>query len=138
MAVANPVPADTTALTAPRVGLFQRYRGGNMDEGWTRLLFEQFDVPFTTVRDADLKAGGLDSKFDVIVLPAGNYGSAIGEQLLARLREWVRNGGTLVTLGEASRWATADRVNLLGTYTELRDGRPDLDRSRLEALAEPA
>jgi hypothetical protein len=73
----------------------------------------------------------------VIVLPAGNYGSAIGEQLLARLREWVRNGGTLVTLGEASRWATADRVNLLGTYTELRDGRPDRPSDQATARAVP-
>ncbi len=26
--------------------MYQRYGGGNMDEGWTRLMFEQFDVPF--------------------------------------------------------------------------------------------
>ncbi len=44
----------------PRIGLFQRYGGGNMDEGWTRLLFERFDIPFTTVMDKDIKAGDLD------------------------------------------------------------------------------
>ena len=99
VAVANPVPADTTALTAPRVGLFQRYRGGNMDEGWTRLLFEQFDVPFTTVRDADLKAGGLDSKFDVIVLPADSPGAMIGEEPGAGGRGGGAGGGA----GEAQR-----------------------------------
>lgn len=53
--------------------------------------------------------------------------------MLARLREWIRNGGTLVTLAEASRWAASDRVNLLATYTELRDGRPD--RPSAEASA---
>ncbi len=78
-AAAGPVPASATTLTAPRIGLFQRYRGGNMDEGWTRLFFEQFDVPFTTVRDADLKAGGLDAKFDVIVLPADSVAAMTGE-----------------------------------------------------------
>ncbi len=78
-AVTNPVPANLAALAAPRIGLFQRYRGGNMDEGWTRLLFEQFDVPFTSVKDADLAAGGLNAKFDVIVLPADSITAMTGE-----------------------------------------------------------
>ncbi len=78
-ALPAPVTSETTTLATPRIGLFQRYRGGNMDEGWTRLLFEQFDVPFTTVRDADLKAPGLPSKFDVIVLPADSLTAMTGE-----------------------------------------------------------
>ena len=78
-ALPAPVTTGVTALAAPRIGLFQRYRGGNMDEGWTRLLFEQFDVPFTTVRDADLKGGGLQAKFDVIVLPADSVTAMTGE-----------------------------------------------------------
>ena len=28
-----------------RIGLFQRYYGGNMDEGWTRLCLENFSFP---------------------------------------------------------------------------------------------
>ncbi|AMY11031.1 Zinc carboxypeptidase [Luteitalea pratensis] len=78
-ALSAPFTSETTTLATPRIGLFQRYRGGNMDEGWTRLLFEQFDVPFTTVRDADLKAPGLASKFDVIVLPADSLTAMTGE-----------------------------------------------------------
>ena len=78
-ALAAPVTPETTTWRTPRIGLFQRYRGGNMDEGWTRLLFEQFDVPFTTVRDADLKAAGLPSKFDVIVLPADSLTAMTGD-----------------------------------------------------------
>ncbi len=79
VALKAPVSVEAKALAAPRIGLFQRYRGGNMDEGWTRLLFEQFDVPFTSVRDADLKAGGLQAKFDVIVLPADSIAAMTGE-----------------------------------------------------------
>ena len=37
-------PAPTT-LRKPRIAMYQRYGGGNMDEGWTRLMFEQFGVP---------------------------------------------------------------------------------------------
>jgi len=76
----------------------------------------------TAVRAGSLARANL-TDYDVIILPAGNYGSVLGEPLLSRVREWTRTGGTLVTLGEASRWAAS--ANLLGTSTELRDGRPD-------------
>ena len=55
---------------AQRIGLFQRYYGGNADEGWTRLVLEQFDFAFDTVMDADIKAGKLKEKYDVLVFPS--------------------------------------------------------------------
>jgi hypothetical protein len=104
VAATNPVPANTTALAATRIGLFQRYRGGNMDEGWTRLMFEQFDVPFTSVRDADLKAGALNAKFDVIVLPADSIAAMTGDDPPAG----ARGGGGEVGEGAAQRRTPPD------------------------------
>jgi len=49
-----------------------------------------------------------------------------------RLRDWVEAGGTLVALGEASRWLTREKVGLLATKTELRDGRPEAEPSAEE------
>ena len=42
-----------------------------MDEGWTRWVFEQHGITYTTVHDSDLKAAGtgLCQRFDVLVLP---------------------------------------------------------------------
>jgi hypothetical protein len=40
-----------------------------MDEGWTRLLLEQFSFPYTTLFDAEIKKGELETKYDVIILP---------------------------------------------------------------------
>ena len=67
-------------LRKPRIAMYQRYGGGNMDEGWTRLMFEQFNVPFKSVLDADLKAGSLETKFDTIVLPADSVAAMTGER----------------------------------------------------------
>ncbi len=39
----------------------------------------------------------------------------------------MRGGGTLVTLGEASRWAAGEKVSLLDTRPELRGGKPDVE-----------
>ncbi len=47
-----------------------------------------------------------------------------------RLHDWVDAGGTLVALGEASRWLTREKVGLLDTKTELRDGRPEAEPPR--------
>ena len=50
--------------------MYQRFNGGNMDEGWTRLMFEQFNVPFTSLMDAETQGGNLEAKYDTIILPA--------------------------------------------------------------------
>ena len=73
--------------------MYQRYGGGNMDEGWTRLMFEQFSVPFKTIMDAEIKAGGLDAKYDVIVLPSDSVAAMTGERPAAGAGEGGRGGG---------------------------------------------
>lgn len=109
-----------------RLAMYQRYQGGNMDEGWTRLLLEQFDFPYTSVRDTEIQAGSLRDKYDVIVLPhdrtqtlmGGNdsrfgpprpvpeqYQSGLGEDGVEALIEFVEAGGTLVAMGRSSDFA---------------------------------
>lgn len=124
-ALKQAAPSDTYALRKPRIGMFQRYGGGNSDEGWTRLMFEQFDVPYTTVMDARLKKGNLNANFDVIVLPSDSpqamlgedvdkkeqedddttqppeYRSGFGKEGVKALQNFVKKGGTLVTFGRS-------------------------------------
>jgi hypothetical protein len=110
-----------------RTGMYQRYWGGNMDEGWTRLLLEQFSFPYTTLMDAEIKKGSLNDKYDVIILPDDStaritgekseesrrreeayppeYRSGIGKEGVEALKVFVEKGGTLVTIGGASNFA---------------------------------
>jgi len=99
---------------SPRIGLYQSWTS-NMDEGWTRWVLEQYEFLYTTLHNAEIKAGKLREKFDVIILPHQDqrdileghnyrtirpeYRGGIGEQGLAALRQFVREGGTLVTMG---------------------------------------
>jgi hypothetical protein len=66
------------------------------------------------------------SDYDVIVMPSGNFAGTINDGVLNRIKDWLRAGGTLVTIAEASRWATGSSVGLLDTTTVLKDGRPDV------------
>jgi hypothetical protein len=79
-ALKAPVTAGAYELHKPRVAMYQRYGGGNIDEGWTRLLFEQFNVTSKPLMDAELKGGGLEAKYDVIVLPADSVAAMTGER----------------------------------------------------------
>jgi hypothetical protein len=110
-----------------RLGMYQRYRGGNMDEGWTRFVLEQFGFPYVSLMDAEIKKGGLESKYDVIILPADSsnmitgersnesrripdsvppeYRSGIGKEGTDAVKTFVEKGGTLVTFGESCSFA---------------------------------
>ncbi len=131
---AEPVSgAELKPLKKTRIGLYQRYLGGNMDEGWTRLLLENFSFPFSTVMDAEIRRGRLNNNFDLIILPSDSenvllgqlgaeagprrhnhppeYRSGLGREGVAGLRSFVENGGTLVALGRS--WSfVADQFGL--------------------------
>ncbi len=40
----------------------------SMDEGWTRLVFDNFQIPYTSISDADIKSGNLN--YEAIILPS--------------------------------------------------------------------
>src|SRR5882724_9428792 len=97
-----------------RVGLYQSWTG-NMDEGWTRWVLEQYEFPYTTLHNSDIKSGKLREKFDVIVLPdqqprdiltgydfktvREEYRGGIGDEGLDALRQFISDGGTLIAMG---------------------------------------
>jgi len=136
-ASASSADFERKPLQMLRVGMYQRYWGGNMDEGWTRWLLKQYRFRYRTLRDADIKRGRLINKYDVIVLPSDHkslilgegieeyyqkrfrglfvlpkfppeYKSGIGKEGVEKLRKFVEAGGTLVTLGEASNFAVEE------------------------------
>ncbi|MGA2145810.1 MAG: M14 metallopeptidase family protein [Bryobacteraceae bacterium] len=67
---------DTKPL---RVAMYQRYGGGNIDEGWTRLMLEQFNFHYTSIFDPEIKKGGLNEKYDVLIIPSDSTATITGE-----------------------------------------------------------
>ena len=55
------------------------YGGGNIDEGWTRLVLEQFNFPYKSIFDPEIKAGNLIDKYDVLVIPNDSTATITGE-----------------------------------------------------------
>jgi len=117
---------DVAALKTPKILLAWDAPTLSLSAGWTRYTLERrFGAAVTAVRTASLGRANFND-YDVIVLPSGNYGGQINDAVLNRIKDWLRSGGTLVTLAEASRWATGSSVGLLDTTGLLKDGRPDV------------
>jgi hypothetical protein len=124
----NDEPAATSPARRLRIGMYHRYYGGNMDEGWTRLVLERFGFPYDSLMDDRIKDGDLIDDYDVIILPDDNpmvmkgpgsggqlggymaravegtmpeYRSGFGNEGVAALEQFVNDGGTLMTFGQA-------------------------------------
>jgi len=117
---------DVAALKTPKILLAWDTPTATLSAGWARYALERrFGLGVTAVRTSSLARANFND-YDVIVLPSGNFAGAINDAVLNRIKDWLRAGGTLVTLAEASRWATGSNVGLLDTTGLLKDGRPDV------------
>jgi hypothetical protein len=108
---------DGIVLKQPRVGLYRPWMA-SMDEGWTRWLLERYEFQFKNIRNSEFRAGALRDRYDVIILPAerpsslldgysvgtipSEFSGGIGKIGIRALEVFVRDGGTLVALNQAS------------------------------------
>ncbi len=98
--------------------------------GQTRFVLErQFNYPVTPIRTQQLGGAEIE-KFQVLILPdaggagAGGegYAEVLGAGGLARLKQWVADGGTVIGLGSAVQFLADPRLGLLPIQQENRLG----------------
>ncbi len=123
--------SDHPRITSPRVAIY----AGNvpiMDEGWTRWLLEEYEMPYESVGNAEVRAR-LDGVADVLILPdakpeilasgfdhehgAGSsvvppdYRGGLGESGAAAIASFVRQGGVLLAFNRAATYVV-ERLDL--------------------------
>ena len=85
--------------------------GGNVSSGeageiW-HLLDTKIGMPVTKVMTDNV--GRIDwAKYNTLILPSANY-SGLGESTINRMKQWVREGGTVITLRSATSWAISSK-----------------------------
>lgn len=106
-------------IRLPKVGLYKTWQA-NMDEGWTRWLLEDYGFPVDTLHDNDVRTTDL-AQYDAIIIPDQSpegilngyrfgfmppeYCGGIGLDGLQALKNYVADGGQLITFDEASDFA---------------------------------
>ncbi|NLM77503.1 MAG: peptidase M14 family protein [Ruminococcaceae bacterium] len=117
---ANTCPEGALPVRLARLGVFQARVGGNPDEGYTRLLLEQFGFPYKTVEPDNLIEALND--LDVLLVPSYSadslrgrgtdpetlppaYRSWLTEDHEQALRDFVERGGRLLAFDAAVMYA---------------------------------
>ncbi len=121
---------SASTIRNPQIGLYQSWRA-NMDEGWTRYVLDDFGISYSTLHNEDFKVSKkekkkLSERFDVLIFASERpeiiktgkpspesryaryftamppeYEGGIEKEGVEALREFVENGGILVTLNQA-------------------------------------
>ena len=149
--------APGRAVRQPRIGLYQPWNG-SMDEGWSRWVLEQYGFATIAVHPEDFKSP-LAQKIDVLIIAddarvpvagaaAGRGGApqAIRPEYAYQLtaadlqgfEQFVRGGGTLVCLSNASTFAIQQlKLPVTNVVAGLRPEEFFLRGSIVEVITDP-
>jgi hypothetical protein len=126
------LPQGAAQLKPVRVAIYKPYIS-SIDEGWTRFVLEQYGFAVKNIENKEVKAGGLNAKYDAIILPdttrqiilegrpskegyfeefPPEYTGGIGKEGVTALKDFVEKGGTLIALAHATELLTGEEFNL--------------------------
>jgi hypothetical protein len=95
--------------------------------GHTWYLFDEvWHYPLTRVPGAAFSELDL-AKYNVAILPDGRYPGPLSEPFVARLKDWIRGGGTLILIKGAASWATEKSVGLLASKPVKKPAKSEAD-----------
>ncbi len=116
----------TFAVTTPVIAMLAEDPVQAYSFGWAwYTLDQQYQIPVTVLRTSLLANTRLD-RFNVLIVPeigdSASVARIIGQPGLERIARWVREGGTLVTIGSGTELARKN-LNLikLRSWYELKD-----------------
>lgn len=122
--VADASKLSLSEISLPRIALVETWFS-DMDAGWTRYLFDFYQLPYTVIRPEEFEKTDLASKFDIIIFPstskdllmngkpgsergpsmsnyAPEYLKGMGKKGLDKLMLFISDGGKVVSWGQSS------------------------------------
>ena len=120
---------DSTAVKVkmPRIAIVESWFQ-DMDAGWTRYIFDQYNIPFTVIRPGDLAKKTFELNFDVVIfadvsksilmegkikaeddddeyymanLPP-EFAKGMGKDGFQKVLKYINSGGTILSWGEST------------------------------------
>lgn len=112
---------NVVRFNAPKIAMAWDEPTASYSAGNTRFVIEQqFGYPVTPIRVDRLRSADL-RHYQVLILPlmsGSGYETALGASGIDNLRDWVADGGVLISLGNATRFLADPDVDLLSVRRE--------------------
>ncbi|MHB9879419.1 M14 family zinc carboxypeptidase [Pacificimonas sp. ICDLI1SI03] len=122
-AVSRAPSVATHEVVAPRIGFMHSWMS-TQDEGWWRIAFDQWDIPYTYFADTQARQGNLRDRYDVIIYPT--VGGTPRDQIV----------GIPKTDGDPIPYKKSELTPNLGVLDSADDIRGGLGADGLAALEE--
>ena len=122
-------------IDKPKIALLGNYPASGYSFGWAwYTLDREYEIPHTIINTTNIASTPLE-RFDVLIFPETPNHSELqrylGDSGVERIQRWVRDGGTLVTIGSATEFA---RQTLeLGSLESWYDEEENKDEQRVTA-----
>lgn len=139
-------PSDLEQITPARIALWDTY-GGAMPSGWMRWIMEQFHFDAEVIYAQDIDKGNLKNKYDVVIFVGGampplrgasrsmspkaedipeefrkTIGSLSVEKSIPALKNFLEEGGRIVTIGSSTSLAYHLKLPVSSSLTEIANG----------------
>ncbi len=118
---------DIKLIHAPRVALLKGERTSSLSYGATWYYFEQsLNYPVTSIDTEYLSSVNLQ-QFDVLIMPSGYYSGLLNDDMLDKIKDFVRGGGKVIAIDNAvSSFANKEGFSLK-TNAVVEDKEKDAD-----------
>ena len=119
------LPDHLSGSDAPRVAMYKSWQEP-IPAGWQRWVFDQYEMQYDTLHDANIRGGDLQD-YDVLIFQAQSpnsitsgyregqlpleYTGGLGEQGVAEVQAFVENGGRVIAI-EAATGFVSDLFDL--------------------------
>ncbi len=123
--VEQEISFKTTEVAVPKIAMVETWFH-DMDAGWTRFVFDSYNIPFTILRPGDFKKTDLEKNFDVIIFPDADnsilmegkwksdnqyyvssyppeFTKGIGKEGFEKLLAFLDKGGIIISWGQSTR-----------------------------------
>ncbi len=92
---------DIKLVNPPKIAMLSGDYTSSLSYGELWHFFEQqLQYPVTSINTDDLSRVNL-SKFNVLIMPNGYYGGLLNDNLIDKLKTWMRSGGKLIAIDGA-------------------------------------
>ncbi|MFC4721123.1 M14 family metallopeptidase [Geojedonia litorea] len=113
---------DIKLVNPPKVAMISGEATSSLNYGELWHFFEkQLNYPVTSINSEHFSYINLD-KYNVLIMPSGNYRSMLNDNGMKKLQDWVKNGGKVIAIDRAlNAFANKDGFSLSSKKEDKKD-----------------